>query len=350
MRALDLFAGAGGLSVGLVETGFDIALAVERDRAACRTYRTCHPAVEVREGSVADVDYGALRGEIALVAGGPPCQPFSTGGLRLGHHDPRDGIPAMLLVVELAQPEAVLIENVAGLARGAKSSDLQMVLARLERLGYVPAWRVLDSADYGVPQRRTRLFIVALRDREFVFPEPTHGPRGAQPWVSAGSVLDARASIGEPNPSIVTYAKRPDSRPSPYDGHLFNGGGRPIDLARPARTILASAGGNKTHFLDTAGVVPEYHSHVRRGGAPRSGLVPGARRLTVEESALLQSFAWGTSFEGARSQRYTQVGNAVPPLLARAVAHALMSQLGRTSAQAAAEAPRAAHAIGLGRA
>jgi DNA (cytosine-5)-methyltransferase 1 len=136
-------------------------------------------------------------------------------------------------------------------------------------------------------------------------------------------VLDASAPTGEPNPAIVTYALRPSLRPGPYHGHLYNGGGRPVDLARPAPTLLASMGGNKTPWVDTLGVVPEYHAHLLAGGEPRSGRVPGARRITVEEAAQLQGFPKGAVFAGPRSSQYRQVGNAVPPLLAEHIGRAL---------------------------
>jgi DNA (cytosine-5)-methyltransferase 1 len=135
--------------------------------------------------------------------------------------------------------------------------------------------------------------------------------------------------IGGANPSQVFYAKNPDLRPSPYDGHLFNGGGRPINLREPCPTILASAGGNKTHFIDSLNEVPGYHRHLMAGGRPKRGVLPGGRRLTVQESALLQTFPWRAKFYGSRSSQYAQVGNAVPPKLAanlgRAVAAALQS-------------------------
>lgn len=329
MKAIDLFAGAGGLSLGLIEAGFEVVAAVECDGAAAASYRSLHPGTEVFEEDISTADLSAFEGEVDLLAGGPPCQPFSTGGLQRGAGDPRNGLPAMLALAESLRPQAVLIENVPGLAGPRDRPYLDHVIDRLHGLGYGPTYAVLDAADYGVPQRRRRLVVCAVKELGFLFPDATHGPTADRPWKRVGDVLQPDSILGEANPSIVTYAKRPDLRPSPYDGHLFNGGGRPLDLARPSRTILASAGGNKTHFLDCAEQVPAYHAHLMTGGKPRRGRVEGARRLTVAESALLQSFEPKTKFEGSRSQQYSQIGNAVPPLLAEAVGRALVRHLRR---------------------
>ena len=134
----------------------------------------------------------------------------------------------------------------------------------------------------------------------------------------------------------MTYAKNPVVRPSPFAGLLFNGGGRPLNLAAPAPTVLASAGWNRTPWIDTAQILPGYHSYLRSGGTPRAGIVPGARRLTVAEAALLQTFPPNLKFAGSRSSQYVQVGNAVPPDLARAVAEELARALGAENTSAAA--------------
>jgi DNA (cytosine-5)-methyltransferase 1 len=324
---VDLFAGCGGLSIGLSRAGFAIEAAVEIDADACESFGRLHRDVELIDGDIADVDFKRFRGEARVVAAGVPCQPFSSGGKRLAAADPRDGFPQLLRAVREVRPEAVLVENVAGLTRGEQRRYFESVAHALEDVGFTVAWQLLNAADYGVPQKRVRLFLVAMRGRSFEFPPATHGPGRGRDWVESGSVVSAAESVGEPNPSIVTYARQPDLRPSPYDGHIFNGGGRPIDRSKPSHTILASAGGNKTHWVDTLGIVPAYHARLAAGEPPLSGDVPGARRITVAESALLQSFPPDVKFAGARSNQYTQVGNAVPPVLAEALGRALAEQL-----------------------
>jgi DNA (cytosine-5)-methyltransferase 1 len=132
-------------------------------------------------------------------------------------------------------------------------------------------------------------------------------------------LIDPANPLGEPNESAVTYARTPDLRPSPWDGHLFNGGGRPINPNGLAPTLLASMGGNKTPWVDAAEIVPAYHQHLKQGGAARAGAVAGARRITVDEAALLQGFPASMQWHGKRSSQYRQIGNAVPVRLAEAV-------------------------------
>ncbi|MGH9071443.1 MAG: DNA cytosine methyltransferase, partial [Acidimicrobiales bacterium] len=242
--------------------------------------------------------------------------------------DPRDGIPQFVRAVAAVAPTAFLMENVAGLARSSNARLLQLVLDDLRGLGYTVDHRVLHAADYGVPQARDRLVVVGVRPGiAFQWPDATHGAGRALPHRTAGEVVESEPA-GDPNPSIVTYAKAPSLRPDAYHGHLWNGGGRPIDLARPAPTLLASMGGNKTPWVDTLGIVSKYHAHLLGGGSPQSGQVPGARRITATEAAALQSFPAGFVFEGKRSSQYRQIGNSVPPQLARSVAEALAASLG----------------------
>jgi DNA (cytosine-5)-methyltransferase 1 len=120
------------------------------------------------------------------------------------------------------------------------------------------------------------------------------------------------------------YAKNPVLRKQWNAGMLLNGKGRPLDMDQPAFTIPATAGGNRTHIIDPAGTLRAYHAELRAGGAARKGTVPGARRLTIRESARIQTFPDDFNFVGPKSKQYSQVGNAVPPGLAEAVARALV--------------------------
>jgi len=324
--AIDLFAGAGGLSLGAERAGLRVVAAAESDADALATFAGLHTnsRPELLDGDINGRSFVRFEGDVDFIIGGPPCQPYSHGGLRRGELDLRDGIPAFIRVVEEVRPRAFLMENVPGLATGSSRLVLETTLRALRSLGYVVEYRVLRAADFGVAQRRQRLFVQGVLEGEPRWPRRSHGEDGEQPWVTAGTLLDPAVPIGEPNASSVTYARAPDLRPSPWDGHLFNGGGRPINPQGLAPTLLASMGGNKTPWLDGGSVVPEYHEHLRNGGRPRSGVVEGARRITVEEAALLQGFPLETVWHGRRSSQYRQIGNAVPVALAQAVAGALV--------------------------
>lgn len=322
LTCIDLFSGAGGLSLGLKKAGWRPLLAVEFDASACQTYRTNFPTTKLFEGDVRKVDFKQLRGEVDLVAGGPPCQPFSVAGHQRAHEDARDMIPEFIRAVREIRPKGFLLENVAGLATQRHSVYLAARISELEGLGYQVSVRVLNAAEFGVPQDRLRLLIVGMQDGTFEWPKPTHGPNGRLPFVSSGEAL-RYAPRDEKNKAIVTYARRPVLRPSPYAGMLVNGGGRPINLKEPSHTIPASAGGNRTHIVDRKGVLRDYHEHLISGGKPKSGIVPEVRRLTARESARLQSFPDEFVFVGTRSSLYRQVGNAVPPEFARHIGAAL---------------------------
>jgi DNA (cytosine-5)-methyltransferase 1 len=328
--AIDLFAGAGGMTIGLKAAGVRTLYAVEVEPYRVATYAGHSPTVAFLGGDVREIDFSTLRGRVDFVYGGPPCQPFSSGGLRKATADKRNMIPEFLRAIREISPQAFIMENVPGLMVGERRQYVREIIRNFEDLGYVTTAKILNASNFGVPQKRQRLFIVGMLGTEFVFPAESHGPGRTHALVSSGEVL-SMGTFGEPNPSRIFYAKNPDLRPSPYDGHIFNGGGRPIDLEKPCNTILASAGGNKTHFLDTMGLAPEYHRHLLGGGPPRCGILPGARRLTVQESALIQTFPPGFTFSGPRSAQYRQVGDAVPPLLAAALGRALIRQLGRRS-------------------
>jgi DNA (cytosine-5)-methyltransferase 1 len=323
---LDLFSGVGGLTRGLEKAGVETIAAFEFDLSICEGFRANFPDIEMFRGDVRDVDFSDWRGDVDLVTGGPPCQPFSVAGRQLSSLDPRDCVPEFIRAVAQSEPHAFIMENVSGLAALRHRHYLSAVMASLGSLGYEVRASVLDAADYGVPQFRKRLFIVGAKETSFLFPAATHGEDRERPHVMAADALK-NTPEDIPNTARITYAKKPILRPQPWDGMLVNGGGRPINPEEPSQTIPASAGGNRTHILDPDGILVEYHAHLMDGGKPRQGDVPGVRRLTVRESARLQSFPDEHLFIGPQSSRYRQVGNAIPPLLAETIANSLIKQL-----------------------
>lgn len=320
--AIDLFAGAGGLSLGLKGAGWKVEAAVEYDEVAIGTHRSNFREVEHFACDIQAMDFRRFRG-IDLIAGGPPCQPFSVSGKRLGSLDIRDMVPEFVRAVSQAMPKAFLMENVPGLAGSKFSEYLLQQVSYLHELGYTVFCRVLSAADYGVAQNRRRLFIVGIRSDQqgagFMFPAATHGP-GTEHKYSTVSEALADVPPDIPNRAKVVFCKNPVLRKSPFAGMMFNGKGRPLNDAGLGHTVPASAGGNRTHIVDPLGLVKEYHGHLVAGRRPRSGVMEGVRRLTVRESARLQSFPDSFEFLGRQSSRYSQVGNAVPPKLAQAVA------------------------------
>jgi hypothetical protein len=149
---LDIFAGAGGLSLGLERAGFTVAAGAEWDRDACATYAAAHPRASVLAGDVAAMSFRCWRGQVEVLAGGPPCQPWSTGGKRLGAGDPRNGWPAFIRALREIRPRAFLAENVAGLAAASRRAHLRALLGDLAALGFGVSWAIVNAADYGVPQ------------------------------------------------------------------------------------------------------------------------------------------------------------------------------------------------------
>ncbi len=331
MNTIDLFSGPGGLSIGLKRSGYRILANVELNRDAMDTYAShdsdgTHYNVDVRE-----VSFERFRGVADIVVGGPPCQPFSIGGLRKAQADKRDMIPEFIRCLKESQPSAFIMENVPGLIQKRTRPYFDWALSQLSACGFRLNWAVLNSADYGIPQKRKRLFVLGSRNMQLRFPTTTHGPGTENKYLSAVDAIGVEP-IGEAPNCPVKFARFPDLRPSPYAGHVYNGGGRPIDPNGPCHTILASAGGYKTHWFDTQNVATEYHAHLKAGGKPREGEVPGARRMSVEESALVQTFPAGMRFAGRKSSQYTQVGDAVPPDLAFVVGRSVLFQLnGRAS-------------------
>lgn len=328
---IDLFSGAGGMTQGFVSTGqFQPVLAVDFDPAACQTYGAnfgedhivCAPIEQVARFPAADV-----------VVGGPPCQGFST----LGRRDPADPRNQMwrhyFRAVEQAQPRILVMENVPELL---KSPEYQLFREHVEALGYLVEARVLNAADFGVPQRRKRAIVIATKGGIPLFPEATHTERagegaGRRPWRTV------REAIGD-----LPLA------PTDEDWHL---GRNPVPMSLERYKTVPEGGNRWDLFRARPDLTPQCWIRKTSGGTdlfgrlwwdrpaftirteffkPEKGryLHPEAHRpLTHREAMRLQTFPDDFNWRGTRIEVARQIGNAVPCVLAGAIADAVVSML-----------------------
>ena len=308
LTSVELCAGAGGQALGLEQAGFKHTALVEIDHHCCNTLRHNRPAWNVLEEDlrVFKESVGDHAG-IDLLAGGLPCPPFSVAGKQLGEHDERNLFNDAIDIVDVARPRAVMIENVRGFLDAVFYDYREGLKGQLDRLGYKTDWRLLNASDYGVPQLRPRVVIVAIqKDRADLFdwPEPNpHNPptvgeilydlmaargwRGADKW---------REYADEIAPTIVGGSKK----------H----GGPDLGPTR-ARATWATLG------VEGRTIAPH---------AP-DPLHKGMPRLTVPMVARIQGFPNDWHFTGAKTNAYRQVGNAFPPPVAFAVSNQIAKAL-----------------------
>ena len=313
LELVEICAGAGGQALGLERAGFEHALAVELDAAACATLRANRPAWKVAEGDVADPalwrpsDY---RG-VALLAGGVPCPPFTVAGRQLGAADERDLYAWAVELCAVIRPRALLLENVRGLSTGRFRAYRQHVADRLRELGYVPGWRLLHASDFGVPQLRPRTVLVALREADtpwFRWPAPA----GGGPATVGETLGDLMAARGWPG--AAAWARRADRIAPTIVGGSKKHGGADLGPTR-AKQAWAALG------VDGLGLADE-----APGPSADPALTP---RLTCEMVTRLQGWQdeWGWRFSGRKTARYRQIGNAFPPPVAEAVGTAIRRAL-----------------------
>jgi DNA (cytosine-5)-methyltransferase 1 len=343
--AISLYSGAGGLDLGFTRAGFHVRWAIDNDPFAVEAYNTNLEPCAVC-GDVLHIDPPSGL-EPTLVIGGPPCQGFSVIG-RMDPNDPRSQhVEHFFDIVDRLRPRAFVMENVKALAASPRWAAVrERLLHRAAALGYVRALLVLNAQDFNVPQSRERMFLVGIRGAAPEQPVPTTA--GCPPTVR--SALERLPRFGEPGNDAscaarVIPASKPVMRPTAHRGSLlFNGSGRPLKLDAPAKTLPASMGGNATPIIDqeelehdTEAWVIEYHRRLQRGKPPLKRAPHRLRRLTVQEAAALQTFPPGWAFAGPRVAQYRQVGNAVPPNLAEAVALSVRGVLERQDKEADAE-------------
>ncbi len=355
-KVISLFSGAGGLDYGFEAAGFETAVALEIDKDSCQTLRA-NRRWPVIERDIFDVPTAELlehaglrRKEADMLIGGPPCQPFSKAGYwahgdsqRLD--DPRaNTLGAYMRIVEEALPRVFLLENVEGLAYAGKAEGLQLLFARVAeinrqtRSNYQPVFKVLRAVDYGVPQQRERVIMVAARDGgRFDFPTPTHRDPAETAPLLAGldqptfrTAWDAIADV-EPSPEedLEMRGKWASLLPSIPEGenylwHTDRGGGKPLFGWRRRYWSF---------LLKLAKDRPSWTIQAQPG--PAIGPFHWAnRRLSARELCRLQTFPDDVNIVGGRTSVQRQLGNAVPSLLAEVVAREIAVQfLGKRRAK-----------------
>jgi DNA (cytosine-5)-methyltransferase 1 len=377
MESIELFAGAGGLALGIAQAGFSHLGVFERDSHSCNALITninkpkwLYESWPVIQQDIAKVSFREYEDKVQLVSGGPPCQPFSIGGKHRGYEDSRDMFPHAARAVREARPQAFIFENVRGLLRKSFAKYFEYVLLRLtypelvkrsadtwtdhlsrleahhtrgkyQGLHYRVVFRILNAADYGVPQKRERVFIVGFRsdvEQPWNFPPQTCSEQSllyAQ-WVT-GKYWDehsipkskrptvtpdiARKASEITNPALFrwrtvrdTIADLPDpcsSAATKIPGHRFQAGARaykghtgsPLDM--PAKTLKAGDHG-----------VPGGENMLQHPDG-------SVRYFTVRESARLQTFPDSYVFPSSWTESMRQIGNAVPVTLASVVARSV---------------------------
>jgi DNA (cytosine-5)-methyltransferase 1 len=367
--AADLFSGAGGLSLGLEQAGYRVVLGIDHDREATETHRHHFGGLTLnwdlgnsdRIGRVAQLVKDA---DVELLAGGPPCQPFSRAGrskirhrILNGHHDPseerRHLWRSFLEVVMIAQPAAVLMENVPDMALDKDMFILRTMVHELESLGYAVEERVVDTSQYGVPQFRQRLILVALRGGiQFTWPSPF--PDQVTVWNAIGDLPSVEGGWRPPggadgwmpykgprNPfqrrmregidvaradRIYDHITRPVREDDRIAFGWMDAKTRYSQLPEELRRYRSDIFDDKYKRLDANSLSRTITAHIAKDGYwyihPKD-----ARTLTVREAARIQTFPDRFRFAGPPSGAFRQIGNAVPPFLGEQLAKAIQASL-----------------------
>lgn len=386
MKSVDLFAGAGGLSCGLKQSGFFPILANELVPQYAETYQINHQDTQMIVGDVRQVCeinmknlLGVKEGEVDLVAGGPPCQGFSVNAPIRTLDDERNHLfKDFLRVVASLQPKAVLIENVPGIISLGKGTVVKQIYAELEAMGYKVGHKILFAGHYGVPQMRFRTVFIAIKKYkgEISFPEPQFSAKAVANFNGAKelcisipplfyqelkrqiTVFDALSDLPKIENNQKISPEKYESEPQNDYQKYLRGGCKKITSHCCARITEVNL--ERLKYIPQGGswrdiphdLLPEGLKRARRSDhTKRYGrLHPDAlcstvltkcdphwgsffhptqnRIISVREAARIQSFPDTYLFSGSITQQYEQVGNAVPPLLGKAIGDEIMKMLG----------------------
>ena len=311
LKLLSLFSGGGGLDLGFERAGADVMALVDNDPESCKTLLYNRPHWRVLERDVRNYAPDITE-EIDIVAGGPPCQGFSSAG-KGNPDDARNFLwKEYFRIVEAAQPRAIVLENVSGLKHRRNGDHLSGILDALETQGYHFTMGILNAADFGVPQTRRRLFVIGLLDGTPTLPTPT-----VETWATVREAISDLEGTVKPELNHVpnNHASHVVQRwkklaPGEVDPNYRRGR---LDYDAPSHTIRAGGGyGPKGDHL--AGFHPPIHPTL-------------PRQLTVREAARIQTFPDDWIFQGSKTAQGRQVGNAVPMLLGEAVARHVVALL-----------------------
>lgn len=335
LKFIDLFSGAGGLSCGLELAGHTCLLGVDFDKHAIETFKANHKEAESFCGDLRKLTTPKLKSllkgqEVDLVVGGPPCQGFST----VGKGNPKDERNHLFLefvrIVKVTRPSFVVVENVTGLLAKKNEATLKAILCEFTRLGYNLGIRVLSAQEYGVPEHRRRTIIIGSRiNSNVLFPTPTH----LNDFITVGDVIydlkDRTGEVHNHTPALSKLKSKIDE-----DRLKKIPDGRGIRYQEDERKYLPKSlhlGVNweklpekrfrQTRYqrLDSKRVSPTIMTHRHGYFHPKEN-----RYLTPREAAKIQSFPNNFVFKGPLSAQWRQIGNAVPPLLAKAIGEALL--------------------------
>lgn len=347
-NVIDLFCGAGGLSLGFQQAGFNIIVGVDNEPVALETFEYNHKGSVALNADLSQQETFDLilktagDKKIDVIIAGPPCQGFSLTGPR-NFDDPRNKLYlAVIEMVQQYQPKGFIIENVPGMATMYNGQVKDEVLRRFNKMGYNIACQILKACDYGVPQMRKRLVFMGVRKDigEPHFPEPSFGPGTERPYRTCRDAISdlptRETELGENSdsyngPATTEYQKLMRGNSSVLYNHVATNHKQFVK-----ETIaLVPEGGNYKDLPEGVGESRKFHMAWTRlnGNAPARTVDTGHRNLfhyelnripTVRESARIQSFPDNFIFKGTRTKQDRQVGNAVPPLLGQALAEELL--------------------------
>lgn len=339
---VDLFSGAGGFSVGFEQAGFVSALGLDIYTVAAKTFMEHHPRAGFILGDARAVTpemlLEALNGlRPHVVTGGVPCQGFSLTNRKRNDEDPRNYLfREFIRLARFLDPDVLIVENVSGIRSAANGKFVLEIVRAMEEAGYRAHVEVLNAADFGVPQHRKRIFFVGVRPGiEFRWPRPTHGPLGEHPWVSVWEAIGDLPPLG-PGESAHEYHLPPqtDYQRRMREGAVLLGNHESPKHPKGTSEMIANTPPGEPmyeKFRQRIRLHPDRPSPTIVAGGIRPQFQFGhptqPRGLTVRELARLQSFPDVVYFHGGIVQGRVQTGNAVPPLMARALALAVRAAL-----------------------